>query len=98
MSFFSLVDNLPCATRYQNVDTHEVLFEHGYRLGMYTKDSGAMYLNNHLIMKLHYHKEAEYEYDCWWFLKENIDFYFEEIYIELLVLKLNRKVLTQNVS
>jgi hypothetical protein len=28
---------------------------------MYTKDSGDMFLNNHLIMKLHYHKEAEYK-------------------------------------
>jgi transmembrane 9 superfamily protein 2/4 len=77
------VDNLPCATKYQNVDTHEVLFEHGYRLGMYTKDSGVMFLNNHLIIKLHYHKESEYEYD--FVFKNDFErrtFFFEEIYIE----------------
>lgn len=55
----SLVDNLPCATRYQHVDTHAVIYEHGYRLGLSTKDSGDLYLNNHIILKLHYHKEAE---------------------------------------
>jgi len=54
------VDNLPCATKYQHVDTHEVLYEHGYRLGMFMKDSGNVYLNNHLIIKLYYHKESEY--------------------------------------
>jgi transmembrane 9 superfamily protein 2/4 len=53
-----LVDNLPCATKFQNVDTHEVMYEHGYRLGMYTKQTDEIYLNNHLIMKLYYHKES----------------------------------------
>ncbi len=56
---FSLVDNLPCATKFQNVDTHEVMYEHGYRLGLYTKQSEDIYLNNHLIIKLFYHKETE---------------------------------------
>jgi len=72
--FLSLVDNLPCATKYQNVETHEILYEHGYRLGMFTKQTGDMYLNNHLIMKLHYHKEAEY--------KNEFDFFFfEKIFV-----------------
>jgi hypothetical protein len=56
---FSLVDNLPCATKFQNVDTHEVMYEHGYRLGMYTKQVDDIYINNHLIIKLFYHKESE---------------------------------------
>jgi transmembrane 9 superfamily protein 2/4 len=56
------VDNLPCATKYQNVNTREILYEHGYRLGMYTKGSQDIYLNNHLIIKLYYHKESEYEW------------------------------------
>lgn len=55
----SLVDNLPCATKFQNVDTHEVLYEHGYRLGMYTKQTEEAFLNNHLVIKLFYHKESE---------------------------------------
>jgi transmembrane 9 superfamily protein 2/4 len=54
------VDNLPCATKFQNVDTREIFYEHGYRLGLFTKKTDEMYLNNHLIMKLHYHKESEY--------------------------------------
>ena len=60
---FSLVDNLPCATKYQNVETQETLYEHGYRLGLSTKDAGEIFLNNHLIMKLYYHKESEYDCD-----------------------------------
>ena len=55
---FSLVDNLPCATKFQHVDTNEVLYEHGYRLGLYSKVSNDVHLNNHLIMKLHYHTES----------------------------------------
>ncbi|CAF4080209.1 unnamed protein product [Rotaria sp. Silwood2] len=54
-----LVDNLPCATKFQNVDTYEVLYEHGYRLGLHTKQTEDIYLNNHLVMKLYYHKESE---------------------------------------
>ncbi|CAF4602394.1 unnamed protein product [Rotaria sp. Silwood1] len=54
-----LVDNLPCATKFQNVETHETLYEHGYRLGLHTKQTEETYLNNHLVMKLYYHKESE---------------------------------------
>ena len=56
---FSLVDNLPCATKFQNDETQEKIYEHGYRLGMYSKQSDETYLNNHLIIKLFYHKESE---------------------------------------
>jgi transmembrane 9 superfamily protein 2/4 len=80
-----LVDNLPCATKYQNVDTREILYEHGYRLGMYKKETGDVYLNNHLIIKLHYHKESGYEYESF-FLERYLLFLFKETYIELLVL------------
>ncbi len=59
--FLSLVDNLPCATKFQNVNSQEILYEHGYRLGIYTKKSTETYLHNHLIIKLHYHKESAYE-------------------------------------
>ncbi len=55
---FSLVDNLPCATKFQNVDTHEVLYEHGYRLGMHSKKDDDIYINNHLVIKLFYHSES----------------------------------------
>ena len=58
-SVFSLVDNLPCATKFQNTETQETIYEHGYRLGMYSKQSDETYLNNHLVMKLSYHKESE---------------------------------------
>lgn len=57
------MDNLPCATKYQNVETHAVLYEHGYRLGLSAREPGDLYLNNHIIIKLHYHKEAEYDDD-----------------------------------
>lgn len=58
--FLSLIDNLPCATKFQNVETREVFYEHGYRLGLYSKEPESMYVNNHLIMRLHYHLEPEY--------------------------------------
>lgn len=60
--FLSLIDNLPCATKFQNVETHETFYEHGYRLGIFTKEPESIYVNNHLIMRLYYHKESEYEY------------------------------------
>ena len=58
--FFRLVDNLPCATKFQNVETHETMYEHGYRLGIYSKQNEDLFINNHLIIKLFYHKESEY--------------------------------------
>ena len=73
---FSLVDNLPCATRYQHVDTHAVIYEHGYRLGLSSKDSGDLFLNNHIILKLHYHKETEYGHWGDELLEEDMNFSF----------------------
>ncbi|CAF1194796.1 unnamed protein product [Didymodactylos carnosus] len=57
-----LVDNLPCATKFQNVETRDVLYEHGYRVGVYLKDTKQVYLNNHLILKLYYHREDDKHY------------------------------------
>jgi len=54
-----LIDNLPCATKYQHVTTKETLYEHGYRLGLHIKKTDEVFLNNHLILRLYYHKESE---------------------------------------
>lgn len=91
-----MVDNLPCATRYQHVDTHAVIYEHGYRLGLSTKDSGDLFLNNHIILKLHYHKETEYEHDDDQLVEKDMNL-IVVISIESLVLKLNQRVLIPNV-
>lgn len=50
-----LIDNLPCATKYRLLDTDEVQYEHGYKLG-YVKDKVA-YINNHLKFNLKYHTD-----------------------------------------
>ena len=52
-----IMDNLPCATRFELPDTLEVQYEPGYRLG-FAKD-GKSYLNNHLKFSLRYHKDIE---------------------------------------
>lgn len=52
---FSLVDNLPCATRVANQESDSVQYEHGYRLGFLHNKNVA--LNNHLKIILHYHSE-----------------------------------------
>jgi len=52
-----IMDNLPCATRFELPDTKEVQYEPGYRLG-YAKD-GKTFINNHLKFTLKYHKDAE---------------------------------------
>ncbi|CAF0915524.1 unnamed protein product [Adineta steineri] len=57
-----LVDNLPCATKFQNPNTQATFYEHGYRLGNHMKQSKETYLNNHLIIRLFYHKESENGY------------------------------------
>ncbi|UJR33442.1 hypothetical protein I4U23_020887 [Adineta vaga] len=54
-----LVDNLPSATKIQNINANDVMYEHGYRLGIYAKESNEAFLNNHLVIRLHYHKESE---------------------------------------
>ncbi|XP_052776751.1 transmembrane 9 superfamily member 4-like [Mya arenaria] len=50
-----LVDNLPCATKFQMLDSKADQYEHGYRLG-FEKD-GKFYLNNHLSIDLMYHQD-----------------------------------------
>lgn len=55
---FRLVDNLPCATKFVNEATQDKIYEHGYRLGMYSKQDDQTFLNNHLVIRLYYHKES----------------------------------------
>ncbi|KAJ8306195.1 hypothetical protein KUTeg_016740 [Tegillarca granosa] len=50
-----LVDNLPCATKFELLETGEAQYEHGYKLG-FEKDNGA-FLNNHLKLVLKHHTE-----------------------------------------
>jgi len=52
-----IMDNLPCATRFEMPDTNEVQYEPGYRLG-FTKDDKS-YINNHLKFTLKYHKDED---------------------------------------
>ena len=52
-----IMDNLPCATRFELPDTKEVQYEPGFRLG-FVKD-GRTYLNNHLKFTLKYHVDPE---------------------------------------
>lgn len=35
--FFRIVDNLPCATQFKMIDSDEIQYEHGYKLG-FVKD------------------------------------------------------------
>lgn len=55
-----LTDNLPCATKFELLDTGEIQYEHGYKLG-YVKDNRA-YVNNHLKLILKYHTEDDGAY------------------------------------
>ena len=55
-----LVDNLPCATKFEMIDTGEKIYERGYKLG-YVVDN-KVYINNHLKLILSYHSENEAEY------------------------------------
>lgn len=55
-----LVDNLPCATKIVNPETHEIQYEHGYRLG--GVDGASVYINNHLKLVLLYHTHNEETY------------------------------------
>ena len=49
---------MPAATKFLMLETNEVQYEHGYKLGFVDKD-GKSYLNNHLKLILKYHKDAE---------------------------------------
>ena len=50
-----MVDNLPCATKFNLLGNNEEQYESGYKLG-YFKD-GEYFLNNHLKIILKYHSE-----------------------------------------
>lgn len=50
-----IVDNLPCATKFQLLDSNDYQYEHGYKLG-FERDSKA-YLNNHVKFLLKFHTE-----------------------------------------
>ncbi|CAH1773888.1 unnamed protein product [Owenia fusiformis] len=52
-----IVDNLPCATKFEMLDTKETQYEHGYKIGF--QREGKTYLNNHLKIILMYHTEDE---------------------------------------
>ncbi|VDN04009.1 unnamed protein product [Thelazia callipaeda] len=49
-----LVDNLPCTTRFEIVNTNEVIHENGYRLGW--EEGSHVYVNNHVDIILRYHQ------------------------------------------
>ncbi|GAB6029941.1 Transmembrane 9 super member 4 [Chamberlinius hualienensis] len=50
-----LVDNLPCATKYEMMDSSKPQYEHGYKLGFVENE--MPYINNHLKLNLKYHSE-----------------------------------------
>jgi len=55
-----MMDNLPCATRFEMPDTREMQYEPGYRLGF--NKANKNYINNHLRFLLRYHKDEENRY------------------------------------
>ena len=52
-----LVDNLPCATRFQLMDSKDEQLDRGYRLGSTSEDESETFINNHLRLVLYYHTE-----------------------------------------
>ncbi|XP_046364252.1 transmembrane 9 superfamily member 4-like [Haliotis rufescens] len=52
-----IVDNLPCATKFELLDSKEVQYEHGYKLGYET--GNEVYLNNHLRLILKFHTDDD---------------------------------------
>lgn len=51
-----LVDNLPCATKFEMLETGQPQYEHGYKLGFV--EDGVSYINNHLKLILKYHVQT----------------------------------------
>lgn len=51
-----IVDNLPCATKFEMIETSEPVYERGYKLGFVDKDN-KIFINNHLNLILSYHSE-----------------------------------------
>ena len=54
-----LVDNVPCATRFQMVDSAEEQLDRGYRLGLVGLTGQETFINNHLRLVLYYHTENQ---------------------------------------
>lgn len=52
-----LIDNLPCATKFEMLETGQPEYEHGYKLGF--TENGQPYINNHIKFSLKYHTEDE---------------------------------------
>ncbi|XP_065890700.1 transmembrane 9 superfamily member 4-like [Dysidea avara] len=48
-----LIDNLPAATAFKNINTKELQYEDGFKLGFVVE--GKVFLNNHLDMTIRYH-------------------------------------------
>lgn len=55
-----LIDNLPCATKFEMLESGQPEYEHGYKLGF--MDHGKPYINNHLKLLLKYHTEDNNHY------------------------------------
>lgn len=55
-----LVDNLPCATKFEMLDTRDEVYERGFKLGF--EQDGKVYVNNHLKLILSYHTDDDKEF------------------------------------
>lgn len=57
MKLYRLVDNLPCATKYEIPDKPgEFFYDNGYRIGWVDKDK--VYVFNHVELVLRYHEPS----------------------------------------
>ena len=45
--FYRIVDNLPCATKFELMETGDIQYEHGYRLG-FVKDNVVSCYQNYI--------------------------------------------------
>ena len=59
LSVHRLLDNLPAATVFTNIDTGEKQYEDGFRVGFVTDD--RLLLNNHLHFIVDYHSVPDEE-------------------------------------
>uniref|UniRef100_A0A0L8IFU7 Transmembrane 9 superfamily member n=1 Tax=Octopus bimaculoides TaxID=37653 RepID=A0A0L8IFU7_OCTBM len=75
-----LVDNLPCATRFEMLGTREIQYEHGYKLG-FVKNNEA-FINNHLKIILKYHTEDNAKYRVVGFEVEAQSIDFSELTVQ----------------
>jgi len=51
-----IVDNLPAAYKYERFEETETEYSHGFPVGFVDRSSGVSYINNHVNIKLQYHK------------------------------------------